>query len=103
MERVLLTMSTREPGKALFFGHEAQTAMNIIYSSDSYYVVEYPAQHGYELVDKRSARGTFFQGDVAERFSQSLQAAVAEDASVERVDEFLGTFDVLLNQPLVVH
>ena len=52
--------------------------MNIIYSSDSYYVVEYPAQHGYELVDKRSARGTFFQGDVADRFVQSLQAAVAE-------------------------
>ena len=78
-------------------------AMNIIYSSDSYYVVEYPAQHGYELVDKRIARGTFFQGDVAERFVQSLQAAVTEDASVERVDEFLGSFDVLLNQPLVVH
>jgi hypothetical protein len=77
--------------------------MNIIYSSDSYYVVEYPEQHGYELVDKRSARGTFFQGDVAERFVSSLQAAVAEDASVERVDDFLGSFDVLLNQPLVVH
>ena len=78
-------------------------SMNVIYSSDSYYVVEYPAQHGYELVDKRVQRGTFFQGDVADRFSQSLHAAVAEDASVERVDDFLGSFDVLLNQPLVVH
>lgn len=77
--------------------------MNIIYSSDSYYVVEYPAQHGYELVDKRSQRGTFFQGDVADRFQQSLQAAAAEDGSVERVDDFLDGFDVLLNQPLVVH
>ena len=77
--------------------------MNIIYASDNFYVVEYPAQHGYELVDKRSQRGTFFQGDVADRFSQSLHAAVAEDASVERVDDFLGSFDVLLNQPLVVH
>ena len=77
--------------------------MNVIYSSDNYYVVEYPAQHGYELVDKRVQRGTFFQGDVADRFSQSLHAAVAEDASVERVDDFLGSFDVLLNQPLVVH
>ena len=77
--------------------------MNIIYSSDSYYVVEYPAQHGYELVDKRSARGTFFQGDVAERFQQSLHAAAAEDASIERLDEFLGNFGILLNQPLVVH
>lgn len=77
--------------------------MNIIYASDNYYVVEYPGQHGYELVDKRSQRGTFFQGDVADRFKQSLQAAVAEEASVERVDEFLGGFDILLNQPLVVH
>ena len=77
--------------------------MNIIYSSDNYYVVEYPVQHGYELVDKRCQRGTFFQGDVADRFAQSLQAAVAEDATVERVDDFLGGFDVLLNQPLVVH
>jgi len=77
--------------------------MNIIYSSDSYYVVEYPAQHGYELVDKRSQRGTFFQGDVADRFAQSLKAAVAEEASEERVDEFLGGFEILLDQPLVVH
>jgi len=84
-------------------GCEAELKMNIIYSSDSYYVGEYPAQHGYELVDKRSQRGTFFQGDVAERFVQSLQAAAAEDASVERVDDFLDGFDILLNQPLVVH
>jgi len=80
--------------------------MNVIYNSENYCVFQYLGRNMrnmYELVDKRSARGTFFQGDVAERFSQSLQAAVAEDASVERVDEFLGTFDVLLNQPLVVH
>lgn len=77
--------------------------MNIIYSSDQYYVVEYPAEHGYELVDKHSRRGTFFQGDVADRFVQSLEAAVAEDASVERVDEFLEGFNVLLTQPLVIH
>ena len=79
------------------------TAMNIIYTSDNYYVVEYPAQHGYELVDKRSQRGTFFQGDVADRFAKSLQDAVAVEPSVEQVDEFLGSFEVLLNQPLAVH
>jgi transcriptional regulator of nitric oxide reductase len=78
-------------------------AMNIIYASENYYVVEYPGQHGFELVDKRVQRGTFFQGDVADRFKESLHAAVAEDATVERVDEFLGSFDILLNQPLVVH
>jgi len=77
--------------------------MNVVYNSEHYYVVEYPAQHGYELVDKQTQRGTFFQGDVADRFALSLHAAVAEEASVEHVDEFLGGFDVLLSQPLVVH
>ena len=77
--------------------------MNIIYSSDNYYVMEYPAQHGFELVDRRVQRGTFLQGDVAERFAQAMQEAVASEASVERVDEFLGAFDVLLDLPLVYH
>ena len=83
-----------------------ETDMNVIYASESYYVVEYPAQHGFELVDKRSSRGTFFQGDVADRFIKSLREAAggeASEASVERIDEFLGNFDVLLNLPVVVH
>jgi len=77
--------------------------MNVIYNSDSYYVVEYPAQHAYELVDKRAARGTFFQGDVADKFVQSMQNAVAEEASAEHIDEFLENFDILLNVPVVYH
>ncbi len=77
--------------------------MNIIYSSDDYCVVEYPAQHGFELVDKRTQRSTFFQGDVAERFAQSMREAVAKEASVEHVDEFLSAFGVLLDLPVVYH
>jgi len=78
--------------------------MNVIYNSENFYVVEYPTQHGYELVDKHAQRGTFFQGDIAERFAQSLRDVVAEDgASVERVDEFLGDFDVLMVQSVLYH
>jgi len=75
--------------------------MNIIYNSENYCVVEYPAQHAYELVDKQTARGTFFQGDVADRFVRSMREAIDEDASIERVDEFLAGFDVLMNVPVV--
>lgn len=77
--------------------------MNIIYSSDNYWVVEYPVEQGFELVDKHAARGTFFHGDAAEKFAQSMNNAIAEDASVEHVDEFLGNFDVLMNVPVVYH
>ncbi|HEY2981897.1 MAG TPA: DUF3567 family protein [Anaerolineales bacterium] len=77
--------------------------MNVIYNSENYYVVEYPDERAYEVVDKHSARGMFFQGDVAAKFMKSMRTAVADDASVEHVDEFLGSFDVLLNQPIVIH
>jgi len=78
--------------------------MNLIYDSEYFYVVEYPAQHGFELVDKQAQRGTFFQGDVADRFEQFLRDVVAEDgASIERVDEFLGDFGALMVQSVLYH
>ena len=78
--------------------------MNVIYDSENYYVAEYPAQHGYELIDKHHQRGTFFQGDVADRFAQSLRNVFAEEgASVERLDEFLGDFDGLMVQSVLYH
>ena len=77
--------------------------MNIVYSSENYYVVEYPTQHGFEVVDKNTRRGTFFQGDVASKFRDALVRAVEQDASAEHVDEFLSSFDVLLNHPAVYH
>jgi Protein of unknown function (DUF3567) len=78
-------------------------AMNVIYNSDNYYVVEYPIQHGYELVDKQTQRGAYFHGDVADRFAECMRDAVAETGSVEGVDEFLGSFHVLMTQPVVYH
>jgi len=47
--------------------------MRIVYNSEQYYVAEYPGQQGLELVDKRNARGTYFSGDVAERFANASE------------------------------
>lgn len=77
--------------------------MNVIYNSENYYVVEYAAQHGYELVDKHAARGTFLYGDAADKFLSSMKDAIAEDASAEHVDDFLDSFDALYNLPVVFH
>jgi hypothetical protein len=77
--------------------------MNVIYNSDNYYVVEYPGQHGYELVDKHAARGTYLHGDAAEKFLESMKDAIAEDASAEHVDDFLDKLDVLFTLPVVFH
>jgi hypothetical protein len=80
---------------------QARAMMQVIYNSDHYYVVEYPEQHAYELVDKRSARGMVFQGDGAAKFMDFMRIAVGEDPSLEHIDDFLGNFDVLLDRRVV--
>lgn len=75
--------------------------MRIVYNSEQYYVAEYPGQQGLELVDKRSSRGTFFTGDVAEKFANAMNQVAGEEATTEHIDAFLDNFSVLLNQPLV--
>ncbi len=80
---------------------KARAMMQVIYNSDHYYVVEYSDQHAYELVDKRSERGMFFEGDGAARFMDFMRIAAREDASIEHVDDFLDSFDVLLNLRVV--
>jgi hypothetical protein len=77
--------------------------MNVVYNSDNYCVREYPAEHGYEVVDKRAARGTFLQGDAADRFLDSMESAAAEEASVEHLDEFVESTDALFIVPVVFH
>lgn len=76
--------------------------MNVIYNSENYYVVEYPA-HGYELVDKHAARGTYLHGDAGDKFLESMKTAIAENASAEHIDDFLDQFDALYNLPAVFH
>ncbi|MGH8616877.1 MAG: BTH_I0359 family protein [Burkholderiales bacterium] len=77
--------------------------MNIVYNSDNYYVVEYPAEAGYELVDKNTRRGTFFAGDVAVKFRQSMLEAAGETPEAETMDDFLSNFGTLINFPVTVH
>ena len=45
--------------------------MNILYNSNHYFVLEYLAGNGYEVVDKYLGRGTFLAGEVASRFRKS--------------------------------
>jgi len=77
--------------------------MNLVYNSAQYYVLEYPAQHGYELVNKQTGRGAFIHGEIAMRFRDSIHDAAQEDPSVEHIDEFLENFQPLMTLPVVLH
>lgn len=85
--------------------------MQMIYNSPNYCVVEFPPQDGhvammsggYEIVDKNARREIFIDGVMAARFREHVHKLMEEEQSLDEVDEFLGQFDSLMQQPVVLH
>jgi hypothetical protein len=85
--------------------------MNLIYNSEQYSVMEFGADNdggalhsgGYEITDKPSKREAFIGGALAESFRQHVRELIAREPSMEEIDDFLGSYDALMNQPVVFH
>jgi hypothetical protein len=85
--------------------------MILIYNSDQYSVVEFGADDnretlrfgGYEIMDKPGKREIFIGGALAKAFRRDVRDLIATEPSMEEIDEFLGQFDVLMQQPMLLH
>ncbi|MBI5259189.1 MAG: DUF3567 domain-containing protein [Burkholderiales bacterium] len=89
--------------------------MQMLYNSESFVVVAFdvPATQGegqqggtrggYEIVDKFARKEIFLEGAVAASFQQGVQALVESGPTEEAMDEFIGRFTVLAQQPVVLH
>jgi hypothetical protein len=89
--------------------------MQMLYNSDHFVVVEFKLdedapneessarQGGYEIVDKFARRGIFLNGAAAEGFKRGVNALVEKGPSEEELDEFIGGYTQLAQQPVVLH
>jgi hypothetical protein len=88
--------------------------MQLLYNSDSFAVLiidlsaaeapaDTPARGGYEIVDKFSRKGIFIEGALAQSFKDGVQALIDAGPSEEALDEFIGGYTTLAQQPVVVH
>lgn len=87
--------------------------MQMLYNSDSYVVVQFdvpaltegaaPRRGGFEIVDKTSRKEIFIQGAVADSFQRGVQALVEQGPNEEALDDFIGGFTTLAQQPVVLH
>ncbi len=85
--------------------------MNLIYNSEQYSVVEFGADNGrealrfggYDIVDKSGQREVFIGGILAESFRQEVKHLIASEPSIEDIDSFLGQYDAMMSQPVVLH
>jgi hypothetical protein len=85
--------------------------MNVIYNSEQYSVVEFGADvgrealrfGGYEIMDKPGKKEIFIGGPLAEAFRRNVENLIATEPSIEEIDAFLGNYDSLMSQPVVLH
>lgn len=84
--------------------------MNLIYNSEQYSVVEFGADDGealrfggYEITDKPGRKEIFIGGTLAEAFRKNVESLIASEPSIEDIDDFLGNYDLLMSQPVVLH
>lgn len=84
--------------------------MNIVYSSAHYFVFEYGAQIGhdtlscgaYEIADKAAQREVLLYGALACRFREYARQLASGQATQDEIDDFLGRFDGLMAQSMML-
>jgi hypothetical protein len=77
--------------------------MMIVFDNPVLHVVDYPAEHAVEVIDKRVNKGVLMRDGAAERFRAELMALVSGDPDIEAFDDLLEEYGSLINQPAVYH
>lgn len=87
--------------------------MMMLYNSDNYAVVQIDVpdssgagkepRGGFEIVDKFARKEIFLEGELAESFRSGVQAIIDGGPSEDAIDEFIGRFTFLMQQPVVLH
>ncbi len=77
--------------------------MNLIYSSPHYCIVAYPAQQGFELLDKTGFRSLFLLGAQAWRFRHAMEDIPPAERTEEAIDALLDDYCADAARPIVIH
>jgi hypothetical protein len=90
--------------------------MQMLYNSDNFAVVQIDVPDhlaaqgegvmghgGYEIVDKFARKEIFLQGEMAQTFKDGVEALIQTEPSEEELDDYIGRFTTLAQQPVVLH
>jgi hypothetical protein len=93
--------------------------MHMLYDSDSFAVVQIDVpsldqarglapedalmRGGFEIVDKFARKEIFIEGALAESFRIGVEALIEGEPSADEVDDYIGRFSSLMQQPVLLH
>jgi hypothetical protein len=97
----------KSPERAAFVDHggpirrvekEDSSVINVVFNNPMLYVVDYSGKDAIEIIDKRSGRVGLVRGALANRFRHDFGILVAEQADEERFEDFIESYDAVMNQ-----
>ena len=77
--------------------------MDLVYNSESYAIVAYPVQQGFELVDKLGGRSLYVHGSVALELRQAIDSIPFADRDAASIDSLLDDYCVGAARPIAFH
>ncbi len=77
--------------------------MNVIYDSGHFWIFAYPAQHGFELLDKLGLCTVYLDGASAWHFRQAMEEIPEDERSEAVIDAFLEDYCAGVARPIVIH
>jgi hypothetical protein len=91
----------------------------MLYDSDSFAVVQIDVpsldqaqglapedalmRGGFEIVDKFARKEIFIEGALAESFRIGVEALIEGEPSADELDDYIGRFSSLMQQPVLLH
>lgn len=77
--------------------------MNVLFNNPLLYVIDYPGHDALEILDKRSGRMGLVRGATAERMRIEFGNFFSEVHNQEEFEDFIDTYDGVLDQPVTRH
>jgi transcriptional regulator of nitric oxide reductase len=89
----------------------------MLYNSDNFVVVEFDvptgeatpkneqslSRGGYEIVDKFARKEIYLEGAMAQHFREGVEELARNEPTQDQVEEFIGRYTGLPQQPLILH
>lgn len=98
--------------------------MQMLYNSDNYVVMQFDVpteahdgcvgsthephadgltRGGYEIVDKFARKEIFIEGAMAQSFKEGVEALIETSPSQDDMDDYIGRYSPLMQQPVILH
>jgi hypothetical protein len=77
--------------------------MNVLFNSPLMYVIDYPAHDALEILDKRNGRMGLLRGATADRMRGEFSSFLTQEHNQEEFEDFIDSYDAVLDQPVSLH